>query len=127
MGIYDRVEFDKDLDAEFPGFNRDPSEIVWQTKTLQKHPLLETFHVSDRGRLLKEEVKYEEVPREERESSEVLPDLDLPKRRKVHQGWSDVGYHGAFDFHSIVDDEYTSFEAKFTGGDLVEITRSDKS
>jgi hypothetical protein len=127
MGIYDRVEFDEDLDPEFPGFDGDPSEIVWQTKTLQKHPLLENFRVSDEGRLLKEEVEYEEVPGEERGSSEVLPDLDLPKRRKVHLGWSDIEYQGVFKFHSIIDDEYTSFEARFTDGNLVKITRSDRS
>jgi hypothetical protein len=61
VGIYDRVEFDEDLDAEFPGFDEDPLEIVWQTKTLQKHPLLENFRVSDKGRLLREEVEYEEI------------------------------------------------------------------
>jgi len=36
-----------------------------------------------------------------------------------------VEYHGIFEFHSIVNDEYRSFEAKFTDGKLVEITRSE--
>ena len=122
MGVYDRIEFDEDLDTELPGFEGDPSEIVWQTKSLQE-PLLETYRVSEDGRLLKEEVEYEEVEGEEREAPGDLP--NLPKRGKVHLDWSDVEYHGIFEFHRIVDDEYRSFEAKFTDGKLVEITRSE--
>ena len=122
MGIYDRIEFDEDLDTELPGFEGTPSEIVWQTKSL-KEPLLETYRVSEDGRLLKEEVEYEEIEDEERETPGDLP--NLPKRRKVHLDWSDVEYHGIFEFHRTVDDEYRSFEAKFTDGKLVGIAPSE--
>ena len=68
-------------------------------------------------------MEYEKVEGEERETPGDLS--NLPKRRKVHLGWSDVEHHGIFEFHSVVDDEYRSFEAKFTDGKLVEITQSE--
>lgn len=123
MGIYDKVEFDEGLNIELPGFDGDLSEVEWQTKTLQGHPLLETYRVSEDGRLLKEDVKHEEVSEEEADTPEVLS--DFPQKRRVHLGWSDIEYHGEFEFHAIVDEEYLSFEAKFTDGELVEITRSE--
>lgn len=46
-------------------------------------------------------------------------------RRKVHQGWSDTEYHGTFEFHGTIDGGYVSLEAKFTDGQLVDITRND--
>lgn len=45
--------------------------------------------------------------------------------RKVHQGWSDTEYHGVFEFHRTIEGDYVSLNAKFTDGQLVEITRND--
>ena len=74
-------------------------------------------------------------------------------RKKIHKGWSDTEYHGIFEFHRTIDGDYCHFsrelldiiercdttessgsrwkphyvslDAKFTDGQLVEITRND--
>lgn len=44
--------------------------------------------------------------------------------RKIHHGRSDTAYHGTFEFHRTIDGDYVSLDAKFTDGQLDEISRN---
>lgn len=132
MGLYDRLTFEDGLDIAFPDIDADPFEITWQTKTLARHhPALEHYKVTREGRLYKEEVEHESVPEEERpEYNEEIGGFEDPTEkmrgsiRKHHHGWTGTKYHGIFEFHTSLNGEYISLEAKFTDGDLVEVRRS---
>lgn len=133
MGLFDRLTFEDGLDVEFPDLGADPFEVAWQTKSIARHkPMMENYKVTANGRLFKEEAEYEHVPEEERPYyDEEIGGVESPvmemagSMRKIHQGWSDTEYHGIFEFHRTIDDDYVSLDAKFTDGQLVEITRND--
>lgn len=133
MGVFDRLTFEDGLDVEFPDIGADPFEITWQTKSITRHqPMMENYKVTAEGRLFKEDAEYEHVPEEDRPLyDEEIGGFESPmdamagSRRKVHHGWSDIGYHGTFEFHRTIDDDYVSLAAKFTDGQLVEITHND--
>lgn len=132
MGLYNRVTFDDGLDIDFPEVNADPFEITWQSKSITRgHPMMENFKVTAAGRLFNQDAEYERVPKEERPrydaeigGFESEMDRGVGSLRKVTQGWKDTEYHGTFEFHRTIDDEYVSLEAKFTDGALVGITRN---
>jgi hypothetical protein len=134
MGLYDRLAFEDGLDIEFPGIGADPFEETWQTKSITRHhPMMDNYKITVDRRLFKEEAEYEQVPEEERPHyDEEIGGFESPmmklagSQRKVHQGWSDTEYHGTFEFHRTIDGDYVSLEAKFTDGQLVEITRNDR-
>lgn len=133
MGLYDTLTFEDGLEIDFPDVGADPFEITWQTKTVARdRPRMRTYEVTANGRLFEQEVEYERVPEEERpgydgelEGFESEFAKGLGSLRDVPQGWSDTEYHGTFEFHAVVDDEYVSLEATFTDGQLVAITRSE--
>jgi len=133
MGLFDRLTFEDGLAVTFPDIGADPFEVTWQTKSLARgQPLMEHYKITADGRLLKEDAEYEHVPEEERPryDEEIDGFEDEFERlagswRKRHQGWSDTEYHGVFEFHKTIDDEYVSLDAKFTDGRLVTITRND--
>lgn len=133
MGLFDNVTFEDSLDVEFPEIGADPFDITWQTKSITRHqPMMEDYKVTAEGRLLKEEYEYEHVPEEERPGyDEEIGGFEKEFERgrgsirKIHLGWSDMDYHGIFEFHRSINDDYVSLEAKFTDGQLVAITRSD--
>jgi len=82
-------------------------------------------------RLIKQEVEYEHVPEKERpyydkeiEGFENSFEKLAGSTKKVHQGWTDMSYHGVFEFHRGIDDDFVSLDAKFTDGQTVEISRS---
>ncbi len=132
MGLYDRLTFEDGLDVQFPPLEADPFDIRWQSKSIgRRYPALENYKVTVDRRLFKEDAEYEHVPEEERPGYD--PDIDGFENsfekyhgciRKVPLGWSDVDYHGTFEFHRSIDGEYVSLEAKFTDGQLVETTRT---
>lgn len=132
MGLYDVVTFEAGIDVKFPAIDIDPYTVSWQTKSIARgHPMMDTYRVTDEGRLLREDAEYESVPEEERprydpeEGFESEFERMIGSLQKVHQEWSDTEYHGTFEFHRTIDDAYVSLEAKFTDGKLVEITRND--
>ena len=133
MGLFDRLTFEDGLDVDFPDIGADPFEITWQTKSIARHePMMDNYKITANGRLFKEEVEYKRVPEEERpgyneEIGGFENEVERPRgaRTKIHQGWSDTEYHGMFEFHRNIDDDYVSLDAKFTDGRLVEITRND--
>lgn len=132
MGMFDHVRIEDGLDTELPEFNGDSASIDWQTKTF-RHPRMDVYKITMDGRLFKEDAHYENVPEEERPNyNEKIGgfESDLKKlagsRRKVHEGWMDTTYHGILEFHRHVDGEGYAYEAKFTDGELVEITRIER-
>ncbi|AXG09725.1 hypothetical protein [Haloplanus rubicundus] len=133
MGLFDRLTFEDGLDVEFPDIDADPFEVTWQTKSIARHePMMENYKVTANGRLFKEVAEYEHVPEEERPGyNEEIGGFEngieraRESRKKIHQGWSDTEYHGIFEFHRTIDGDYVSLDAKFTDGQLVEITCSD--
>lgn len=133
MGLFDRITFEDGLDVEFPDIGTDPYEVMWQTKSIARHePTVENYKITAKGRLFKEKAEYEHVPEEERpgyneEIGGFKNEFERGRgsRKKIHQGWSDTEYHGTFEFHTTIDGDYISLEAKFTDGQLVKITRND--
>ena len=132
MGLFDRLTFEDGLDVAFPDIGADPFEITWQTKSLTRHqPMLENYKITSAGRLLKEDAEYGHVPEEERpryneETGGFGTEIERARgsMRKIHHGWSDTAYHGTFEFHRSIDGDYVSLDAKFTDGQLVEISRN---
>jgi len=132
MGLFDRLTFEDGLDVAFPDIGADPFEITWQTKSLTRHqPMLENYKITSAGRLLKEDAEYGHVPEEERpgyneETGGFGTEVERARgsMRKIHHGWSDTAYHGTFEFHRSIDGDYVSLDAKFTDGQLVEISRN---
>ncbi|TKX74466.1 hypothetical protein EXE46_08845 [Halorubrum sp. GN11_10-6_MGM] len=126
------MTFEDGLDVAFPNIGADPFEITWQTKSLTRHqPMLENYKVTSAGRLLKEDAEYEHAPEEDRPGyNEETDGFDTEierargSMRKIHHGWSDTAYHGTFEFHRTIDGDYVSLDAKFTDGQLVEISRN---
>lgn len=133
VGLYDRLVFEDGLDIAFPAVGCDPFERTWQTKSIARDdPQMENYKVTAAGRLFKEDTESEWVPEEERpgydhERGGFERPLDALRGsiRTNHLGWSDTDYHGRFEFHTSVDGDYVSLDAKFTDGQLVEITRND--
>lgn len=77
-------------------------------------------------------MKHDRVPEEERSKydeeiggfeSEAMEGFGC--WREIPQGWTDTGYHGTIEFHTILDGSYISLDAKFTDGQLVKITRNE--
>ncbi|QAU12168.1 hypothetical protein EKH57_05170 [Halorubrum sp. BOL3-1] len=126
------MTFEDGLDVEFPDIGADPFEITLQTKSITRHqPMLENYKVTSAGHLLKQDAEYEHVPEEERpgyneETGGFDTEIERARgsMRKIHHGWSDTAYHGTFEFHWTIDSDYVSLDAKFTDGQLVEISRN---
>lgn len=131
MGLFDYLCIEDGADIELPGFSGDPTAVEWQTKTIRR-PALEVYKITMDRRLYREDAHYETVPEADRPHyDEELGGFeeDWQKTRgmlrKIPQGWTDTAYHGGFEFHTTVDDEWYSYEATFTDGDLVAIERHD--
>lgn len=131
MGMYDTVEIEDGVDVSFPGLDTAPTRIEWQTKTFRR-PALEVYKVTMDGRLYKEDADYETVPEEDRpgyDEERGSFENDWQKGwgmlNKVREGWSDTDHHGILEIHSVVDDEYISYDLKFTDGTLVDITLNE--
>lgn len=107
MGLFDRLTFKDGLDIEFPAIGADPFDITWQTKSIARHPLMmDTYKITPRARLLKETAAYERVLEEARpgyndEIGGFEREIDGMRGAitKIDQGWSDMEYHGTFEFH----------------------------
>ena len=126
MGLYDTVQFDEPVDL--PGFEGDPTEVEWQTKTFDA-PFMEEYRVTGEGTLLKEDARYEEVPEDERPYADH-PDFDEEPMLKmcgmldkVREGWNQVEYHGWLRISQTIDGERYKYDLKFTDGKFVDVTR----
>ncbi len=81
--------------------------VIWQTKDLDK--ALSTAEITDDGKLRYLEIEY------------VKDDTSFLKGREM--GWIEIEMHGFVNFYGKVNDTFYEFEAKFTDGNLVGITR----
>ena len=107
---------------------------VFQTKSLER--VMDSYTITRDGRLILHEVRYEQVPEEERPHYGT-PEWDHPLMRllglvrSVPVGDVEVPYHGYIVFYTSIGDppdyEWFEYRAKFTDGRLVELIRSDKN
>lgn len=137
MGMIDTVIIDSKI--TLPDFPKElnHANIRWDTKSLLQE--LRSFRISSEGRLLMKKQDRREMTKEEREryakdkgydSWEELKNSSRydPMRKYIteNERWVDCNYHGVFEFHSKVGDNgydtYFSYEAKFSDGDLDDIT-----
>jgi len=118
MGMFDYVEVDE---------KHGLPKVGYQSKDFDCE--MTTIRISEKGRLEIERGDYEPVPKAER----PYPDDDgflgmMGSMRKVNSRWEDLNHHGMFNFYGNdglnFDGEWFDFDAKFTDGDLVEITRN---
>lgn len=73
---------------------------------------LATYKITADGRLLRREYEWKNSP-----------DAPLGIRR-VERGWTEVLFHGVLNFYDYADDKsWREYNAKFTDGRLVEITK----
>ena len=115
MGLYDRVHVYESIDL--PEFDGDRTGVKWQTKDFGR--TMTDYVIRADGRLYKADREYE---KHETDEDEFAP-FTL---EQVDEKWVDMGYHGIFRFYRSVDDEWVEFEAKFTDGELVQITRESR-
>ena len=127
MGMYDYVELEPGV--ELPDFDGDPTDVEWQTKTFPQ-PCMVVYRITTDGDLLEEDAEYDVVPEEERPHyNEDIGGFEeewhaaFGMLRKERHGWDRREYHGILEFHGSYDDHLHRFEAKFTDGELEEITR----
>lgn len=129
MGLSDRIELPEKY--ELPGFRGDPSKVEWKSKDVKGHPDRTVYRITEDGRLLEEQWHYDEVPEEERpmydediggfedEWHQAFGMLD-----KITEGWEELAdYHGDIRFYARRDDTRYEFKARFSYGELDEITR----
>lgn len=131
MGLFDDVAVEDGLDISFPGLDADPTQVAWQTKSIGR-PAMGAYKITMEGRLYEKITRTETVPEEERPGyDEERGGFEDEWHRMcgmfetINEGWTDTEYHGVVEIHASVDDEYVSYDLKFTDGDLVEVTRNE--
>ena len=132
MGLYDWVKIEDGLDTGLPGYDGDPTEVEWQTKTFSR-PQLDVYKITQNRRLYKEDAEYEVRPEDERPRyDEEIGGFESEWEKaagmleKTREGWSDTNYHGILEFHKSINGEGFAYEAKFTNGELVELERVNR-
>src|SRR3990167_1568788 len=103
MGMFDDVLCEAPLPDGYEG--------EFQTKDLEC--TLTTYKITTEGRLLSREYEWED-------------NAEAPLGFwRVAKSWSDIGYHGFLNFYGSDDEgNWDENDAKFTDGDLIEITLS---
>lgn len=121
MGMYDHVLIEDDI----PKLDINHDRTGWQSKSIRNAPMLEYYKIEDR-RLYKEDVEYSKVPEEERPYGDDDGFLKMAGSvERDRHGWDDVEYHGYIEIHTIADDEYISYNLKFTDGELQDIEEGE--
>lgn len=117
--MFDRVEVDSDVDL--PGFEGDPADPDWQTKSLG-HPGLRLFRLTDEGRLARTHHESEEIPDDE------IDEDRIGHRRRVVDEWDETieDFEGRFTFYTLRDGEWVEFLATFEDGEMVSIESVDR-
>ena len=147
MGVFDTVLVEDGI--ELPKFpqDRSPAEIGWQTKEIG-HPYMQTYKLTNSGRLLRQEQDMREKTPEEKRAEAAKHGFDswdeyvlfcedadqqdllsrglglgVPNDRMIaEEFWLDYNMHGTFEFHGSNDDLedgfFWSYEARFTKGAL---------
>lgn len=117
MGLYDELRVEVDLPN-----SPDEENIIWQTKSISR-PAMLTYKITENGRLKERHIEREKVGTEEFEFSEH-ENLEIPQYEVTEEWWTDVEFHGSFEFHTSFGEydtdeyEWYSYEAWFNNGDL---------
>lgn len=104
----------------------------WQTKDFDC--VMEIIRIQN-GRLVRDRWHYEDVPKAERPYPDAPDDSLLSLagsiRTVIDEADVDMNFHGCFNFYTYVGDpnrddgKWFEYQAKFTDGNLVSITRVD--
>ena len=116
--------------APLPDSTR-PSGRTFQTKDFE-YPSMDIYTITAAGRLMVEDVHFDEVPKAERPYPDAPDDSLLSllgSMRRVVDGSHDVGLHGDLHFYEWHDNhdggagEWEEYRARFTLGQLESIER----
>lgn len=117
MGLFDTV---------IPEFQLPDADAVnvdwWQTKDFDD-PYMENYKITSDGRLLHEEVHYED--HSDKNAPPGSFESILGCMTPVHERWVDLNFHGILNFYGTAkpSGEWFEYNAKFTDGTLVSIER----
>lgn len=116
MGMFDYVRCDVPLPD-----NWKPDEL--QTKDFDCEMV--THIISADGRLLLDRGYYEDVPLAERPYPDAEPDdwRSLCGILRRVQKYEDANFHGLVNFYGGDQGDWHHYNAKFTNGQLIEITK----
>lgn len=128
MGMFDYIK------CEYPVPDTEVQHHSFQTKDFNN--LMDTYTISNEGRLIYHKTKTVEVPKEERPYW-GKPEWDedglfslIGSQRNIPVADIDMDFHGILNFYTYIgdvnsDSDYVWYEynAKFTEGQLVELTR----
>lgn len=145
MGMFDTVKIEEGI--ELPDWPYDTKEVDWQSKSIGR-PSMDTYKITEDGRLLKKEVEREELSEDELEDRanehgfdswdelvEESPMLSFGTTKVVGEWWEDQNRHGSFKFSATHPREKTddsvegvrhTYEAVFRDGDLTDIALLDR-
>jgi len=119
MGMFDEVICEWKL--PIPELQND----IFQTKDFDS--LMNTYKITTKGELLKEEIEYELVPEEKRpyygtkkwEKGVMFKLFGAIKKNRL--GWVNTNFDGTFVFYTYKNKQFYQFEAKFVNGNLMEL------
>lgn len=120
MGMYDNLKINSNKlplsDSEKISIGDNPD---WQTKDFEC--ILSTAEITDEGRLRFLTLKYGW----DKDAESAMSKLTGKKGALItkDEKWIDIQHHGYINFYSTINDIWYEFNAKFTDGILVEITR----
>ena len=125
MGMFDNVELHgyPIPDNHYATSNETLAETVFQTKDLDN--ALDTYFITEEGRLMHNQVTYELTPEEERPWKNDPELMDHPLAdlvgmlRPVKSEIVDTDYHGYLKIYTSIDNEWIEFVIKFTDGKVV--------
>jgi len=120
MGLFNWLLIEDGV--ELPKFNGEKER--WQTKDMDDL-LMDNYKITSDGRLFHESYETYTVPKEERphpDANEGSIEAMAGSMGTKNHEWVDIEYHGTLEFHGVVDDDLHSFVAKFTDGELEEIS-----
>lgn len=122
MGMFDEIK------CKFPLPDLKPEEAWLQTATFQTKsfdPAMETYTITEEGRLILDKITWDIIPPEERENKDDI----FPFLKPTSQEDIDTGYHGDITFYTGDINNSPShyiwheFKARFTEGTVTWIKR----
>ena len=123
--MFDNVFINADM---LPISDEEKAEIgeghEWQTKDYEN--MLTEIYITDDGLLKVSQFELEEVPKKERPYPDGEGILGLMgSLKRIHERLEVLPYHGFINFYGSINKKWYSFNAKFTDGKLIEITKSN--
>lgn len=139
MGLYDRLKFSSNYD--FPSFTNsvEVSDIVWQTKELDRK--LFDYKVGKSGQLYVREVERREMTKKEKDeyaqskgydsweswdNNEKAYPLSSWSKKISKEKWIKKDFTRSFEIHTIIEDDYWSYTIEFDSGELKNIEFNER-